>query len=37
VRKICDQLLVVNPHLDTAIDSRRTPKLPRQPPKLRIS
>jgi predicted transcriptional regulator len=37
VRKICDQLFVVNPHLDTPINSRRTPKLLRQPPKLRIS
>jgi CBS domain-containing protein len=37
VRKICDQLLVVSPHLDSATDSRRTPKLLRQPPNLRIS
>jgi len=33
VCKICDQLLVVNPHLDTAIDTRRTPEMLRQPPK----
>jgi CBS domain-containing protein len=37
VHKICDQLAVVNPYLDTASDSRHTPKLPRKPSKLRTT